>query len=301
MIEHSKEAEPSQNQGRAKPPWLKIKANFGQTYLEVKNLVSQLNLHTVCQEATCPNIGECFSARTATFIILGDTCTRGCRFCDITKGTPNECDLDEPARVAEACERLNLRFAVITSVTRDDLVDGGASIFAETTRSIKSRIPSCGVELLIPDLQGNVESLRTILEAGPDVLAYNLETVPRLYPVVRPQASYERSLQILDAASKMRDDIIVKSGLMVGLGEMEEEVFEVISDAANHGCQVMTIGQYLRPSNWHLPIEKYYPPEWFEMVKERGEALGMRYIEAAPLVRSSYMAHRQLARFRAPK
>ena len=298
MTESSNEAKPFQNQGKSKPPWLKVKANFGETYLEVRRLISQLNLHTVCQEATCPNIGECFSARTATFIILGDICTRGCRFCDVTKGHPAECDTDEPARVAEACERLNLKFAVITSVTRDDLADGGAAIFAETTRTIKAKIPSCGVELLIPDLQGNLTALQTILNASPDVLAHNLETVPRLYPSVRPKADYERSLHIFKAAAEMRRDVIVKSGLMVGLGETEDEVLSVIFDAAKHGCQVMTIGQYLRPSDWHLPIEKYYPPEWFAMIKEQGEALGMKYVEAAPLVRSSYMAHRQVAGFR---
>jgi lipoic acid synthetase len=281
-----------------KPDWLKIKPLFGDTYREVKNLIGELNLHTVCQEATCPNISECYSARTATFIILGDICTRGCRFCNVKKGKPAEYDLGEPARVADACARLNLRFAVITSVTRDDLSDGGAAIFAETTRLIKARIPSCGVELLIPDLMGDHDALGTIIEAGPDVLAHNLETVPRLYRKVRPKAQYERSLGILKAAAKASDRIIVKSGLMVGLGETDEEILQVIADARDHDCQALTIGQYLRPTEWHLPVEKYYPPEWFKMIKQEGEKLGMKYIEAGPLVRSSYLAHKQVAAFR---
>jgi lipoic acid synthetase len=282
----------------SRPPWLKVRASFGETYREVKNLLADLNLRTVCQEAACPNIGECFSAQTATFIILGDTCTRGCRFCDVDKGRPAGYDLGEPARVAEACARLNLRFAVITSVTRDDISDGGAGIFAETTRLIKARVPACGIELLIPDLMGNLDALRTIIEAGPDIMAHNLETVPRLYERVRPKANYERSLNILEEASRMADRIIVKSGLMVGLGETDGEVISVLRDAREHGCRVMTIGQYLRPSEWHLPVEKYYTPEWFQNMKEQAESLGLDHVEAAPLVRSSYMAHRQLAALR---
>ncbi len=288
----------SGKQGISKPAWLKIRPVFGETYREVKNLIGELNLHTVCQEATCPNISECYSARTATFIILGDICTRNCRFCNVKKGKPLECDLNEPSRVAEACVRLNLRFSVITSVTRDDLSDGGASVFADTTRLIKSQIPSCGVELLISDLMGDIGALKSILESKPDVLAHNLETVPRLYQTVRPKAQYQRSLDILKASREMGNNTIVKSGIMVGLGETEDEVLEVISDAKNHGCQVMTIGQYLRPSQWHLPVEAFFPPEWFASIKEKGEALGMEYIEAGPLVRSSYLAHKQLASFR---
>ena len=282
----------------SKPPWLKIRPRFDEAYREVKNLVSEMGLHTVCQEATCPNIGECYSARTATFIILGDTCTRGCRFCNVKKGKPAGFDFDEPARVAEACEKLKMRFAVITSVTRDDLSDGGAAVFAETTRSIKSMIPSCGVELLIPDLMGNINALKIILDSDPDVLAHNIETVPRLYNRVRPGADYDRTLNILKLTASLRNDIIVKSGIMVGLGETSDEVLEVIKDATHHGCQIMTVGQYLRPSKWHLPVEKYYTPDEFKFFKEEGEALGMKYIEAGPLVRSSYMAHRQLALYR---
>jgi lipoic acid synthetase len=282
----------------SKPDWLKIRPIFGDAYREVKDLIGELNLHTVCQEANCPNISECYSARTATFIILGDICTRNCRFCNVKKGRPRECDRSEPARVAEACARLNLKFAVITSVTRDDLPDGGASIFAETTELIKKQIPSCGVELLIPDLQGSPDALKSILDSGPDVLAHNLETVPRLYRTVRPNAIYQRSLDILKAAREIDENVIVKSGIMVGLGETEDEVLAVIKDAADHNCQVLTIGQYLQPSKQHLPVERFYPPEWFKSIKQKGESSGMSYIEAGPLVRSSYLAHKQLASFR---
>jgi lipoyl synthase len=290
--------DPSDKPGLHKPDWLKIRPVFGETYRKVKDLIGELNLHTVCQEALCPNISECYSARTATFIILGDICTRNCQFCNVKKGQPPQCDHSEPARVAEACAKLDLKFAVITSVTRDDLPDGGASIFAETTRLIKSQSPSCGVELLIPDLQGDLTALNSIIDSGPDVLAHNLETVPRLYKTVRPMAQYQRSLNILKAAREMSSRVIVKSGIMVGLGENEDEIFDVIREARDHGCQVLTIGQYLRPSKAHLPVEKFFPPEWFKMVKEKGEALGMEYIEAGPLVRSSYLAHKQVAGLR---
>lgn len=282
----------------AKPHWLKIKPQFGSTYREVKALISEYNLHTVCQEATCPNIGECFSARTATFIILGDICTRGCRFCDVKKGKPADYDLSEPGRVADACAQLNMRFAVITSVTRDDLSDGGAAIFAETTRLIKAGIPTCGVELLISDLQGDFDALEIILDSKPDVLAHNIETVPRLYRKVRPKAIYQRSLDLLKSASENEKGIVVKSGIMLGFGETQDEVLQTIADAAEHGCQIMTVGQYLRPSDWHLPVEKYYHPDEFKEIKRKGEALGLKYIEAGPLVRSSYMAHRQMAAFK---
>jgi lipoic acid synthetase len=282
----------------SKPPWLKIRPQFNEAYREVKDLINEMGLHTVCQEATCPNIGECYSARTVTFIILGDTCTRGCRFCDVRKGKPIDYDLDEPARVAEACKRLAMKFAVITSVTRDDLSDGGAAVFADTTFRIKSEIPSCGVELLIPDLKGNIEALQKILDSGPDVLAHNIETVPRLYNRVRPGADYDRTLNILKSSAQLRKDIIVKSGIMVGLGETREEILKVIKSAAERGCQILTVGQYLRPSEWHLPVEKYYTPEEFKILKEEGEELGIKYIEAGPLVRSSYMAHRQLSLYR---
>jgi len=281
-----------------KPDWLKVNLSYNQTYQEVKDLIKETNLHTVCEEANCPNIAESFSARTAPFMILGATCTRTCRFCNVNKGRPKWFDKLEPGRVAKACAKLELRYAVITSVTRDDLPDGGAEIFAETTRKIKELIPKCKVELLIPDMQGKWQDLRTILDGNPDVLAHNLETVPRLYERVRPEAIYERSLEVLAEAAKYRDDIIVKSGIMAGLGETDDEVLQLIEDAWDHHCQILTIGQYLRPSYWHIPVAEYKTPEWFENMKRDGMALGMPYIESGPLVRSSYLAHRQLAAFK---
>lgn len=278
-----------------KPEWLKIRPIYGETYQEVKRLIKESNLHTVCEEANCPNISECFSARTATFMILGDTCTRTCKFCNVNKGKPKWFDKDEPRRVGEACARLDLRFAVITSVARDDLADGGASIFAETTRQIKAQNPKCRVELLIPDLKGNWEALQTILDSNPDVLAHNLETVPRLYPTVRPEGIYGRSLELLARSHEYRPDIIAKSGIMAGLGETEAEYYQLFADAAKHNCQILTIGQYLRPSYWHHPVVEYRSPDWFAMMKENGEALGIPYIESGPLVRSSYLAHKQVA------
>jgi lipoyl synthase len=282
-----------------KPPWLKIKANFGPVYTEVKTLLNQLNLHTVCQEASCPNIGECFSARTATFIILGDKCTRNCRFCDVNSGRPLPPDCDEPARVAEAIEKLRLRFAVITSVTRDDLPDGGAAIFAQTIKRIKELSASCKVEVLIPDLGGNRDSLDIIIDARPEVLAHNIETVPDLYKQVRPEADYRRSLDVLEYASKHGDGVIVKSGMMIGLGETMEQIEIVLRDIANTGCQIFTIGQYLAPSKDHLPVLKFYTPEEFVELKKIGEQIGITNVESGPLVRSSYMAHKQAENFRA--
>ncbi len=283
---------------KSKPDWLKVRASYNSTYLEVKELIKESNLHTVCQEANCPNIAECFGARTATFMILGDTCTRTCRFCNVNKGRPKGYDTDEPRRVAEACARLNLRFAVITSVTRDDLPDGGAAIFAETTRLIKSHNPSCRVELLIPDLKGDWRALETILDANPDVLAHNLETVPRLYPQVRPEAEYERSLELLAKSYELRPDIIVKTGIMAGLGEEDDEIVHLFADAHDHHCQILTIGQYLRPSYWHHPVIEYKHPDWFAEMKTVGEKIGITHIESGPLVRSSYLAHKQVAEFK---
>lgn len=282
-----------------KPPWLKVKANFGPVYTEVKALLNQLNLHTVCQEASCPNIGECFSARTATFIILGDRCTRNCRFCDVNSGQPLPPDCDEPARVAEAVDKLNLRFAVITSVTRDDLPDGGAEIFARTIRQIKELPSGCLVEVLIPDLGGNRGSLDIIIEAAPDVLAHNIETVPELYGRVRPEADYRRSLDLLKYASEKGGASIIKSGIMIGLGETRAQIERVLTEAANAGCKIFTIGQYLAPSKEHLPVERFYTPGEFVELKLAGEKLGITNVESGPLVRSSYMAHRQTENFKA--
>ncbi|MCD6161814.1 MAG: lipoyl synthase [candidate division Zixibacteria bacterium] len=281
------------NQYKRKPPWLKIKPNFGTVYGEVKSLLEELNLHTVCQEANCPNMGECFSAGTATFIILGDRCTRNCRFCDVKPGKPAPPDADEPNRIADAVRRLKLKFAVITMVTRDDLPDGGAEIFAETIRQIRHLSPDCKVEALISDLGGNADSLDIIIDSAPDVLAHNIETAPELYPAVRPQADYNRSLEVLNHAFRKAENTLIKSGIMVGLGENFEQIESVLSDAVRVGCRIFTVGQYLSPSKKHLPITKYYTPEEFEEIKVIGEKLGIKHVESGPLVRSSYMAHRQ--------
>jgi lipoic acid synthetase len=280
-----------------KPPWLKIKPNFGPVYAEVKTLLKGLNLHTVCQEASCPNIGECFSARTATFIILGDKCTRNCRFCDVNPGRPSPPDCDEPARVAEAVRRLQLRYAVITSVTRDDLPDGGASIFADTIKQIRKVNPECKVEVLIPDMKGVHESLNIVIDAAPDVLAHNVETIPELYPAVRPQANYERSLAVLRYVSEQTDKSIVKSGMMIGLGENLDQIKRVLQDAADNGCRIFTVGQYLAPSTKHAPITKFYTPDEFVEIKSIGERCGIGLMVSGPLVRSSYMAHEQTQKY----
>lgn len=275
------------------PPWIRVRLAQGPNYQEVKGLLAGLGLHTVCQEAHCPNMGECFESRTATFLILGPVCTRNCRFCAVDGGQPLPLDPLEPRRVAEAVRILGLRYAVVTSVTRDDLPDGGAAQFARTIRAIRQECPGCGVEVLIPDFQGSAEALGAVLEAGPDVLNHNVETVSRLYPLVRPQANYGRSLGLLKRAREIGNGL-TKSGLMVGLGETWEEVLAVIADLREAGCDLLTIGQYLRPSPQHLPIHRYYTPEEFERLAEEGRALGFRHVEAAPLVRSSYHARKQL-------
>ncbi|MCP4580600.1 MAG: lipoyl synthase [candidate division Zixibacteria bacterium] len=280
-----------------KPPWLKVRANFGSVYTEVRGILKELNLHTVCQEASCPNIGECFSARTATFIIMGDKCTRNCRFCDVSPGRPSPPDQDEPRRVAEAVRKLNLKFAVITSVTRDDLPHGGAGIFAETIRQIRELSSRCKIEILIPDLAGDTEALDKAIGARPEVLAHNLETIPDLYSKVRPQANYQRSLGVLKYVSENTNDIIVKSGIMVGLGESYNQIEKVLADSAGVGCQIFTVGQYLAPSKKHQPIQKYYTPDEFDRIKSLGEKLGIKHMVSGPLVRSSYMAHDQEAKY----
>lgn len=281
------------NQHSRKPPWLKIKPNFGVVYADVKKLLRELNLHTVCQEANCPNMAECFSAGTATFIILGNRCTRNCRFCDVKPGKPEPPDVEEPKRIANAVKSLRLKFAVVTMVTRDDLPDGGAEIFSDTIRQIRRLSPDCKVEALISDLGGNTDSLDIIINAAPDVLAHNLETAPHLYPSVRPQADYNRSLKILNHAFKKAEDSLIKTGIMVGLGENFDHIESVLSDAVRVGCKIFTVGQYLSPSKNHLPITKYYTPEEFRKIKKIGEKRGIKHVESGPLVRSSYMAHRQ--------
>lgn len=258
--------------------------------MALKRLVRRLELHTVCESAACPNIGECWNHRTATFMILGNFCTRRCGFCAVQKGQPLPVDPDEPRRVAEACEHLGLRHAVITSVNRDDLKDGGASHFAAVIRAIRQRIPGCRVEVLVPDFQGSREALKTVIDAAPDVLNHNIETVPRLYREVRFGARYERSLEMLAYAAGLRPDIPTKSGLMVGLGESDEEVIAVLGDLRRHNVRIVTIGQYLRPTLKHLPVLRYVTPEQFAEYRRIALELGFEHVESGPFVRSSYHA-----------
>jgi len=276
-----------------KPEWLKAPAPLGENYRNLKTLARRLGLHTVCESAQCPNIGECWNHRTATFMLLGDVCTRRCGFCAVPKGRPGPIDQDEPRRVAEAVATLGLKHAVVTSVNRDDDNLGGARIFAETIRQIRARVPDCSVEVLIPDFQGIEAALRIVLEARPDVLNHNTETVPRLYPAVRSGARYRRSLQLLANVKKFAPGMISKSGVMVGLGESIDELLEVLRDLAAHQVDILTIGQYLRPSRDHLPIARFYTPEEFRTLKQEALAMGFRHVESGPLVRSSYHAHEQ--------
>ncbi len=274
----------------ARPEWLKAPAPAGENYHELKQLVARLRLHTVCESAACPNVGECWRHRTATFMILGNVCTRRCGFCAVAKGRPETVDTDEPRRVAEACAELGLKFAVVTSVDRDDLADGGAAIFAGTIRAIHARLPECGIEVLTPDFQGSRASLATVLEAGPQVFNHNIETVERLYRQVRIGARYERSLEILKAAHELRPEIPTKSGLMLGLGETRDEVLSAMADLRAHDVAILTLGQYLRPSPSHLPVMRYVEPAEFAGYREEGFKMGFRHVESGPLVRSSYHA-----------
>jgi lipoic acid synthetase len=274
-------------------PWLKVRLPHGENYFALKQLVREKRLHTVCESASCPNIGECWNQKTATFMILGDVCTRSCGFCDVKTGRPLGIDDDEPGRVAEAVKMLGLKHAVITSVNRDELADGGAAIWAATIRQVKAQNPGCTVEALVPDFEGLEASLATILAAKPDIVAHNTETVPRLYRTVRPQAKYPRSLELLQRAKKQ--GFVTKSGLMVGLGEAWEELRQVMQDLRAVHCDVLTIGQYLQPSRQHLPVLRIYTPEEFRQLRQEGLTFGFRHIEAGPLVRSSYHAGEQKA------
>lgn len=278
-----------------KPEWLKVRFPGGPNYVRLKGLMREKRLHTVCEEAHCPNIGECWEAGTATFMILGDTCTRACAFCAVTSGRPQALDMGEPLRVAQAVRRMGLTHAVVTSVNRDDEPDGGAAIFAATIRSIRRLCSGTSVEVLIPDFMGNWQALATVMEERPEILNHNTETVPRLYRRVRPKARYERSLELLRRAKEMDPKGITKTGVMVGLGETKHELLLVMVDLVDVGCDVLTIGQYLRPSAKHAPVERYYRPEEFEELAEDGRRLGFRHVEAGPLVRSSYHAERQVA------
>lgn len=278
-----------------KPSWLRVKMPAGETFFALKRLVQQHRLHTVCEEAMCPNIGECWNQRSATFMLLGDTCTRSCGFCAVKTGRPDALDALEPTRVAEAIATLGLQYAVITSVNRDDVPDGGSQMFAATIQAVRQRVPACRVEVLIPDFKGNWEALATVVAARPDVLNHNMESIARLYDQVRPQAKYQRSLELLRRVKTLDASMRTKSGLMVGLGEEPAELLKTMHDLRQAQCDLLTIGQYLRPSAHHLPVVRYYRPEEFAALKRQGEALGFVHVEAGPLVRSSYHAATQEA------
>jgi lipoic acid synthetase len=281
---------------RVRPEWLKVRLPTGPTYENLRRLMRSKELHTVCEEAHCPNMAECWGAGTATFMILGDTCTRSCGFCAVKTGRPGVVDADEPRRVGEAVAQMALGHAVVTSVNRDELPDGGAEIFAETIREIRRQSPSTTVEVLIPDFVGRPESLDAVLAARPEILNHNVETVPRLYPRVRPQARYERSLEVLRRTKERAPDLVCKSGIMVGLGETRDEVIATMHDIASQGTDILTVGQYLRPSPVHLPIERYWTPAEFDDLRDAGMTMGFRHVEAGPLVRSSYHAERHVRR-----
>jgi lipoic acid synthetase len=273
-----------------KPYWLKRRLPSGPEFEQVRQLIRNEGLHTVCQEAKCPNIWECFSKHTATFLILGDRCTRKCRFCAVAFGPHTDLDPDEPLRVAQAAKRMGLNYVVITSVTRDDLGDGGAKVFAETIESIRKHIPEAGIEVLIPDFQGNLDAIDTVIDARPDVINHNIETVPRLYPEVRPQADYHRSLELLKRVSESVHLTTTKSGLMLGLGERDEEVLWTLEDLRKIGCRMITLGQYLQPSKAHLKVSRFVTPEMFEKFKKKALKMGFKEVASGPFVRSSYHA-----------
>jgi lipoic acid synthetase len=277
----------------AKPSWLRAKAPMGENYHDLKKLARGMNLHTVCESAQCPNIGECWNHKTATFMLLGNLCTRRCGFCAVPKGRPEPIDFDEPRRVAEAVATLGLNFAVVTSVNRDDDNIGAAEVFAQTIHQIREQKPGCRVEVLIPDFQGKEESLKIVLAAKPDILNHNTETVPRLYRAVRSGARYERTLNLLRRAKEIDPTMVTKTGVMVGLGETTQELLQVYSDLAKQNVDILTIGQYLRPSKDHAPMTRYYTPEEFLFMKEEAMKMGFRHVESGPLVRSSYHAHEQ--------
>ena len=276
-----------------KPPWLRVRAPGSLEYIRLKRLMRQLQLHTVCEEASCPNIGECWDQGTATFMILGDVCTRACGYCNVVHGRPEPADREEPGRLAKAVASLGLHHVVITSVDRDDLDDGGASVFARSIESVRCQLPSCRIEVLIPDFSGRAADLYEVLGAGPDVLNHNIETVERLYRTARPAGRYSRALELLDRAGRYAPDIPTKSGLMVGLGEQWAEIVTTLADLRRAGCDLLTMGQYLRPSAAHLPVARFYTPAEFATLRETALELGFGHVEAGPLVRSSYHAREQ--------
>jgi len=279
-----------------KPSWLKVKAPGGPNYIALKQMMRERKLHTVCEEAHCPNIGECWEHKAATFMILGDVCTRNCAYCAVAHGTPTALDLQEPVRLAEAVEQMGLRHVVITSVDRDDLPNGGAEIFAECITEIRRRLPETSIEVLIPDFKGNPEALRLVVDARPDILNHNLETIERLYRIARPGGRYPRALELLRRAKTLAPDQMTKSGIIVGLGEEWDELVVAMRDLRAQDVDILTIGQYLRPSEQHLPIARWYTPDEFAELKQIGMAMGYRHIEAGPLVRSSYHAWEQAER-----
>ncbi|MFN3652394.1 MAG: lipoyl synthase [Armatimonadota bacterium] len=282
--------------GPPRPEWLRVRAPGGPNYRNLKGLVEDLRLHTVCESARCPNIGDCWERRSATFMILGDICTRACGFCAIKTGRPEKLDREEPERVAEAVEHLGLRFAVITSVNRDELDDGGAEIFAETIRAIRRRCPDTGIEVLIPDFEGNWDALKVVVDARPDILNHNIESIERLYKLVRPQAKYWRSLELLRRVKEMDPAMITKSGMMLGVGEELDETRVAMQHLREVDCDVLTLGQYLRPSLKHIPVIRYVSPEEFAQLKQEGLEIGFKHVESGPLVRSSYHADEQVPR-----
>jgi lipoic acid synthetase len=277
-----------------KPSWLKVRAPGGPNYSRLRHLMRELDLHTVCEEAHCPNVGECWEHGTATFMILGDVCTRNCAYCAVAHGRPPKYDIEEPARVAAAVEQMQLRHAVITSVDRDDLPDFGAYIFAETIRQIKARLPECSVEVLVPDFQGNENSIRTVLEARPDIYNHNTETVPRLYKRCRPGGRYERVKNIFRLSKRIAPDIPTKTGIILGMGETIEEVIQTMGELREVDVDILTLGQYLRPSDSHIPLDRYYTPDEFRRLRDVGLEMGYRHVESGPLVRSSYHAWEQV-------
>lgn len=283
-------------QKKSRPDWLKIQMKTGPNYQDLKSIMRTKSLHTVCEEAQCPNIYECWENRTATFMILGDICTRACRFCAVNSGRPTELDLAEPNRVADAVVDMGLQHVVITSVARDDLADGGAAVFAATIRAIRERVPNCGIEVLIPDFLGNWDALQVVLDASPDILNHNVETVRRMSDRVRSKAKYDRTLELLRRSKELRPDIQTKSSIMVGVGETEAEVLETMDDLRAAKCDIVTIGQYLQPTKKHLLVEKFYTPTEFLRLRGEGLKRGFAHVESGPLVRSSYHAHEQVKR-----
>lgn len=287
------EIEEKANHRPSRPDWLKVRVPGGENFAHLKNLIDGHNLHTVCEEARCPNMGECWNAGTATFMILGDICTRSCGFCAVKTGRPEGLDLEEPYRVANAIRIMKVKHAVITSVNRDELPDGGAAVFAETIRQARFVNPDVRVEVLIPDFRGVWWALDIVIDANPDILNHNTETVPSLYPTVRPQGKYPRSLELIQRAKQA--GMLTKSGLMLGLGETTDQVLRVMEDLVGHGCDILTLGQYLQPTKQHLPVDRFVHPVEFRMLKSRGMEMGFKHVESGPLVRSSYHAEEQAA------